>query len=317
MLRRIALVIALVAGCTTGASGGGPREPTGARAPDVLAPTQSLAETGTPEVRALVQAVQAVDADAEAGAWLAEADASFPTAMEGRPPATVERAWDALVAWDAGGGGLALPCKHVDIPIALALLPIARTALADAKDERDPLLRAAVHLGGELGTPSNALVVVAVGANIWKAAEEWRALHGRAAGAALARYAPTAQSLLEAGRTDMRCTIAMARAATREAKEWTNDLTELEAKRRELRMPLGDDWFEDDLAQYAAFWTETEELLDTVTSLDALRALYIERRRSALAHVESALVRMFGALLINERIPRVLTELEAVIAAPR
>ncbi len=316
MLRRIALVIALGAGCSGGPGTNDPVAP-GPQAPDVLAPTKSLAETGTPEVRSLVLAVQAVDADAEAGAWLDEANASFPTAMEGRPPASVERAWDALVAWDAGGGELALPCNHVDIPIAMALFPIVRTALADAKDERDPLLRAAVHLAGELVAPSNALIVVAVGTNIWKAAEDWRALHGRAAGAALARYAPTAQSLLEAGRTDLRCTIAMGRAATRDAKEWTKERAELEEKRRELQMPLGDDWFEDDLAQYAGFWAETEELLGTVTDLDALRALYTERRRSALAHMGSALVRMIGDLLIAERIPRILTDLEAVVAAPR
>lgn len=312
MLRRLALVIALVAGCSGGPGTNDPVAPT-TPAPDVLAPTKSLAETGTPEVRELVLAVQAIDGDAKAWEWLSEADESFPTAIEGRPPATVERVWDALIAWDASGGAIALPCNHVDIPLAMELLRVARAGLAPAKEDADPLVRATVHLSGELATPSNAMIVVAVGVNLWKAAEDWRALQGRPAHAEA--LAPTVGGLLEAGRTDLRCTIAMARAATRDAREWTKDRTEVEERRRELRLPLDDEWFEEELAQYGGFWAETEELLGAVTSLDGLRALHAERRRSAATHPQSALVRIMGEVLISERMPRILTELEAIVVA--
>lgn len=277
-----------------------------------MAPTTSLAEVGTPAVRELMMAVLDAE-DAASMEWLAASDESFPTALEERPPSPVVRVWDALRAWDESGETFAVPCNHVDIAAVGTLVSAARAGLAPAKSDSDPFVRVAVRLSSVLADPSNAMAVFAGGVDLWHGMEQWRMREGREASAEREDLAPTVESLLEAGRTDMKCTIAMARGTVRKASEWTKERDEVEEQRRELRMPLDGEWLDEELAQFAVFWGETAELLGTVTSLDALRALHRERRTSALAHPASALVRMVGAVLLTERKPLLLEDLERVI----
>ncbi len=301
--------------------------------PAPAAPVAPAAPPGAlgPATNALLEAAAALRGEPAVEQWLSGAG-TFAEA----PPAAVN-ALVALRAWSTSGESLAIAELGEDLKRVIHLIRLGRVVMKGAGEPQGVLDLLAVAKA--LRVPGNFASAQVTGFAI--ANEVYSALR-RAEPATtlptstLRELAPTEAEVLAFARGSLTWSVRLARQVTWEAvereaaapssavsdepataDELVHTVAQVERYRRDAKLPLGEGWLRADYDAYAAFWDETERRVQAASEAQGVARVAAEQLAAATAHPSSMLVRLLGPLVLSDRLPTIVDDLQAQVATLR
>jgi hypothetical protein len=210
------------------------------------------ADRPEPALRALGAALQTLEVG-EARDWLERRKLPVP---EGEapvpPPAAVQAAIDALVAWDGSGALAPVPCTSgLDNPMPYRLLTLLKAAIEAASGPADAPAHAALRMALVLRVDDNDPLAMNIGAAITKDARESFERRGLAA-AIPATFAVADDLPWRVLASNARCAVGMLASLDRSSPEAKELMDGFAKMGRDPARAL-----DEEAAAVKAFWDET------------------------------------------------------------